>query len=215
MVVVAEGFLQYHEKHAMDIALTMNAAPKSFLRYVDDSHSRFEDIEKATMFKQILNDQDPDHLQYTMEVEDFEKTLNFLDLKIKNNNGNYEFSIHRKDAITNVQVKPHSGHDPKILKGIFTGFLNRAFTICQGIYLTDYYLTDEIEFLIRCFTENGYNEKDLRNMAKSYTESRQNRQSQHQDDLKIVSLPWVPGLSPKLRKSFRKVVYKQRYIRRR
>ena len=203
MVVVAEAYLQYHEKNAMDIALRKNVAPMSFLRYVDDSHSRFNNIEDATTFQEILNDQDPDHLKYTMEVEDIEKTLNFLDLKIKNNSGHYEFSIHRKNAITNVQVKPHSGHDPKILRGIFTGFLNRAFTICK-----DQHLNDEIEFLIRCFTENGYDEDNLRSIAKSYTENHHNRLLHQQEDLKIVSLPWVPGLSPKLRKTFRKVGYK-------
>ena len=27
---------------------------------------------------------------------------------------------------------PHSGHDPKVLRGIFTGFLHRAYTFCEG-----------------------------------------------------------------------------------
>ena len=45
-------------------------------------------------------------------------------------------------------------------------------------------------------------------MANSYTENRQNRLLDQQEDLKIVSLPWAPGLSPKLRKLFRKAGYK-------
>ena len=62
-------------------------------------------------------------IQYTMETENFEKSLQFLDLNITNINDRYEYKIHRKNAITNVQVKPNSGHDPKVLKEIFTGFL--------------------------------------------------------------------------------------------
>ena len=81
MVVIAEAFLQYHEKNAIDTA---------------------------------------------------QQSLHFLDLNITNINGRYEYKIHRKNAITNVQVKPNSGHDPKVLKGIFTGFLHRAHTICEG-----------------------------------------------------------------------------------
>ena len=92
-----------------------------------------------------------------MDAEDADKTLQFLDLKIKNTEGKYVTSIFRKNAITNVQVKPRSGHDPKILKGIFTGFLHRAYAICQ---LTQ--REEEIEFLIRCFTENGYDNNDLK-----------------------------------------------------
>ena len=36
------------------------------------------------------------------------RKLNFLDVTIINTGaGKYEFKIHRKNAITNVQIKPH------------------------------------------------------------------------------------------------------------
>ena len=44
-----------------------------------------------------------------MEKEDQSCKLNFLDVTIINTGaGKYEFKIHRKIAITNVQIKPHS-----------------------------------------------------------------------------------------------------------
>ena len=106
--------------------------------------------------------------------------------------------------ITNVQVKPHSGHDPKILKGIFTGFLHRAYAICQPTQREE-----EIEFLIRCFTENGYDNNELKRIAERYhqkmTSPPNNNEDQQSDEpTTTVTLPWIPGLSPKLRKSFRK-----------
>ena len=57
MVVIAEAFLQYHENNAINAALQYNlpVAPKSFLRYVDDSHARFKDHEIAATFHNILN----------------------------------------------------------------------------------------------------------------------------------------------------------------
>ena len=50
-----------------------------------------------------------------------------LDLDIHNNNGVNEHRIHRENAISN-EVKLHSGYDPKVLRGIFSGFLHRACT---------------------------------------------------------------------------------------
>ena len=38
----------------------------------------------------------------------------------------YEFQVYRKDAITDVQTKPHSSINPKIVSGVFKGFLVRA-----------------------------------------------------------------------------------------
>ena len=79
MVVIAEAFLQYHEKNAIDTAQQRNpsVAPKSFLRYVDDSHVRFQDLQTATQFHTILNEQDP-HIQYTMETKKLWKIASIL-----------------------------------------------------------------------------------------------------------------------------------------
>ncbi|XP_065667862.1 uncharacterized protein LOC136088126 [Hydra vulgaris] len=124
MVVLAESFLQFHENNAIKMALTQNPALnlKSFLRYVDDSHARFSNIKQAKQFQDILNQQHP-AIQYTIEVENETKTLNFLDITITNNTlGKYEYKVYRKEAITNIQIKPHSNHDPNILTAIFKGF---------------------------------------------------------------------------------------------
>ena len=115
MVVMAESFLQHHEKNAIETASNQipSIAPKSFLRYVDDSHARFENMDHARAFQEILNNQDK-NIEYTIETENSSsKSLQFLDLDITNNNGQYTFKVHRKNAITNVQLKPNSGHDPK------------------------------------------------------------------------------------------------------
>ena len=125
MVVLAEGFLQILEKKAFNDAL--HARPpiiiKSFYRYVDDSHARFPSITHANNFKEILNQQSA-QIQYTMEEENENKELEFLDTKIINNgDGKYEFKVFRKEAITNVQVKPTSAHDPNFLNGISTSCL--------------------------------------------------------------------------------------------
>ena len=199
MVVVSEGFLQSIEKKAFTIAkLPTNAAcPISHKRYVDDSHDRFSTKRKSDKFLGILNSIEP-KIQFTAEYEDEDKTLNFLDVTIFNNGeGKYEFAVHRKDAITNVQLKPESCHDEKVKYGVFKGFVHRANVICS-----EKYVKDELEFLVSVFVENGYRESTLKKVIEDYQKTRE--RENNEDPKKFVSLPFVPGVSNKLKKVFKK-----------
>ena len=215
MVVMAEAFLQFIESKAITEALHEQPPIhlKSFLRFVDDSHARFPLMESANKFLNILNRQNR-NIQYTIEKENDDKSLNFLDVKVMNNgNGKYEFNVFRKKAITNVQVKPTSGHDPRILDGIFKGFVHRAFTICSKNYINE-----ELDFLLNVFTENGYKENELKKIIEEVRKKFNQQLNQNvgtrniketPDDIKpTITLPWIPGVSPKLRKIYRKAGYK-------
>ena len=176
---------------------------------MDDSHARFDNIDQAKSFQKILNEQDA-HIKYTIETENSTISLQFLDLNITNDNGQYVYKIYRKNAITNVQLKTNSGHDPKILKGIFTGFLHRAYTVCS-----QQHQQEEIDFLISNFVDNGYERHMLDKITKEYHRKRDslstqndNQPTKNEENQNIVVLPWVPGLSPKLRKTFRSAGYK-------
>jgi len=203
MVVIAEAFLQFIEKNAIEISLRSipPASPITYRRYVDDTHSRFIDIEISKQFLNILNQQEP-KIQFTAEYENDNKELNFLDVTIKNNNnGKYEFKIHRKNAITNVQIKPHSSISPNIKDGVFKGFLARAYTICSPQYLEN-----EIKFLRSVFIENGYKDNQLDKIIKEYKpkDQRPNIQEPEPDNKITTSLPWIPGVSTKLKRAFKK-----------
>ena len=211
MVVMAEAFLQVLEANAIDEALFRQPPVniKTFMRFVDDSHARFPKIGEADQFKEILNKQNP-RIQYTMESENAEKTLEFLDITIINSGqGKYEFDVFRKDAITNVQVKPTSAHDPKILIGAFKGFVHRAFKICSKNYLEQ-----ELEFLTNIFIENGYDKnelvrtiKDIRKKIEKDNTTTTNNKQQNDVVLPRITLPWIPGVSSKLRKAYKKAGY--------
>ena len=141
-------------------------------------------------FQDIINEQHPS-IKYTIETEDVNKRLQFLDLDIHNNNGVYEYKIHRKNAITNVQVKPHLGHDPKVLRGIFSGFLHRAYTIWEGQHREE-----EVDLLVRCFSENGYNNDELLDIARRFKEKQKTNNTQafeQEEPNTIVAFPWFPG----------------------
>ena len=65
MVVLSESCLQRIEHICITQALTLNLAPKTFTRFVDDSHARFNNREQSLQFLDILNSKDPS-IQYTM-----------------------------------------------------------------------------------------------------------------------------------------------------
>ena len=107
MVVLSESYLQHLECKATAKALTIHIQPKTFKRYVDDSHVRFPLKHQANTFQETLNKQDS-AIQYTIEYENGNKSLNFLDINITNIiNNKYEFKVHRKKAIINIISNLH------------------------------------------------------------------------------------------------------------
>ena len=92
-----------------------------------------------------------------MEKEDQSHKLKFLDVTIINTGpGKYEFKIHRKNAIVNVQIKPHSYVNPVLIRYTFKGFVSRAKKLCS-----EKYLDEELNFLVDMFVENGHDRNYL------------------------------------------------------
>ena len=81
----------------------------------------------------------------------------------------------------NVQLKSNSNVAANVSVSVFKGFLSRADKICS-----EHYIDEEIQCLIDVFTENGYERKNLEKITK------------------VVKLPWIPIIGPKLRKAFKK-----------
>ena len=117
--------------------LTIQIQPKTFKWYVDDSHACFPSKHQANTFQEILNKQVP-AIQYTIEYENKNKLLNFLDINITNTiNNQHEFKVHRKKGITNIHIKPTSCIDPNAIRSVFKGFLHKAHLICSEIYIKE------------------------------------------------------------------------------
>ena len=198
MVVLAESYLQMIENQALNISRSraIPVGPITHRRYVDDSHDRFVDKEKSDEFLTILNSQD-ERVQFTVEYENSDKELNYLEITtINNKQGNYDFKVYRKDAITNIQIKPESCYDDKIKRGVFKGFILRAKNICS-----EKYLDQEINFIKQIFIENGYDEAILDKIIQE-TKTKKSRKKNDTDG-KYTSLPWIPGLSQKLQRVFK------------
>ena len=130
------------------------------------------------------------------------KELNFLEVTIRNNlKHSYDFAVYYKLAITNVQIKLHSKICLNVAMGVFKGFLSHPLHICS-----ENYLAQEIEFLINVFAENGHSITVLEKITKEYmnniTSVKEKVNIETIKNDRIVKLPWVPKLGPKLRKEF-------------
>ena len=64
MVVLYKSYVQYLEHKAIAEALTLNLAPKTYRRYVVDSHARFISKEQSREFQNILNKTRETHSVY-------------------------------------------------------------------------------------------------------------------------------------------------------
>ena len=104
-------------------ALNYKIAPKTFRRFVDDSHVCFQERSHVNKFLEILNKQDP-AIKCTVEFGDLKHSLNFLDIKITSSTTykKCRFKVHRKDAVTNIPIKPNSCMFRKIYQGRNTVF---------------------------------------------------------------------------------------------
>ena len=94
------------------------------------------------------------------------------------------------------------------MHGVFKGLVHRAHKICS-----EHHLKDEIEFLVNVFKENGYEERTLRELSdevwrKIHTPPDASSTEPTAEASQTVTLPWIPRVSPQLKKVFRKAGYK-------
>ena len=201
MVVLSESYLQHLERKAIAEALTIQIQPKTFKRYVGDSPARFPSKHQPNTFQEILNKQDPT-IQYIIEYENGNKSLNFLDINItKTINSKYEFKVHRRKAITNIYIKPTSCIEPNTIKSVFKGFLHRAHSIC---------IKEREKFLMDIFLENGHTKQLWKNLVVGHSNKKNNKNNhenstQNRDYTNLKKLPWIPNISPKIKREFKKI----------
>ena len=110
--------------------------------------------------------------------------------------GKYEFKIHWKNAITNVEIKPHSFVNPALIRDIFKEFVSRAKKLCS-----EKYLDKELIFFIDMFVENGHDRNYLNFIIR---ENKHQAPKTENTNCNIVRLRWIPIIGPKIRKELPK-----------
>ena len=73
MAVLSEFYLQKIECKAIMEALNYKIASKTFRRFADDSHARFQERSHADKFLEILNKEDPVISSWNLKPKTFTK----------------------------------------------------------------------------------------------------------------------------------------------
>ena len=120
-------YMEFFESRILSTILPENVA---WFRYIDDIICIWPDIEDVNSFFNRLNNLVPS-IKFTMELEDDNCSLPFLDCRIHRGNNNFKFSIYRKPTNIAAYVHFYSGHSLKIKKSVFTSMFLRAFRICS------------------------------------------------------------------------------------
>ena len=68
MIVLCKSYVQNLDHKAIAEALTLNLSPRTYRRYVDDTHTRFISKEQSREFRNILSKQDK-RIQFIIEDE--------------------------------------------------------------------------------------------------------------------------------------------------
>ena len=205
IVELSESFLHTSGMKDMTEALTIQIKPKTFKRYVDDSHAGFTSKHNANISQELVNKQGP-AIQYTTEYENEKKSLNFLDINITSTiNKKDEFKVHHKKAINNIHIKLILCIDSNIIKNVFKGFLHIAHSLCSGKYIKE-----EKKKLINMFVENGHDKQLLKNLVIKYNNKKNNKNNQennikNQDYKYLKKLHWIPNISSKIKRQFNKI----------
>ena len=143
----ANLFLGYHEAKWLEDC-PPEFKPILYRRYVDDTFAIFRRHSHAKEFLKYLNSKH-NNIKFTIE-EERENKLPFLDILI--NKTDQSLSIYRKPTFSGLGTSFFS-HCPTIFKvNAIRTLIFRAYEICTS-YLCFH---DELEFLQRFFSDNGF-----------------------------------------------------------
>ncbi|XP_069977196.1 uncharacterized protein [Penaeus vannamei] len=198
----ANTFLCHHEQTWMNDC-PANFKPILYRRYMDDTFLLFNDPSHINPFLSYLNSQHP-NIKFTCETEQNNK-LSFLDTSITFHNNCFYTSTYRKPTFTGLGLH-YLSYIPHIYKlNSLTTLINRAYNICS----TWASFHDEVSFLSKYFTTNGYPSYLFYKALRKFLSQKFNPKPASatvNKDIKYIKLPYMGGLSFDLRKSLNKIL---------
>uniref|UniRef100_A0A5S6Q3F3 Reverse transcriptase domain-containing protein n=1 Tax=Trichuris muris TaxID=70415 RepID=A0A5S6Q3F3_TRIMR len=202
--VMAEIFMEHLEDIAFKDGFTAFGV-KMFKRYVDDIFVIIETGKEVALLDH-LNGLFTGQISFTMEREE-NGMLAFLDSLVIRDQGLIKTKVYRKPTNSERYLNFHSNHPLNVKKGIITGMVDRAFSLCH-----EQYLGDEIQHIRQILLRNSYPKHLVETTIKKRMLKLKNPNFSIRQDrdpgMKTICIPYYPGLGEGIRKIARTIGYK-------
>ena len=150
-----------HELESKALSILKNKLeiiPKLYARYNDDIiFGPFE--RNSNIFKKILDvfNSIDDNIQFTMEIPNNDKPLNFLDISITINNNTVDYEWYRKDCHSGILLK----EDSFIPTHMKDNFINNSIKKIENNCATELATENKINEFEDLLKDNGYSQKQI------------------------------------------------------
>ena len=141
-------------------------------------------------------------IDFTLETES-ERSISFLDIRITKGMGDVKFSVYRKPTHSGAYLHRDSCHPDRVFRIIVSCLGDRARKICSGGNLQD-----ERKIIRESLRVRGYGENELRVLngrRKDRLRGPEANLGVRGAALRKGVIPYVPGLSERIGRVFRKV----------
>lgn len=186
--IFANIFMEEFERKALALA---EFKPKVWWRYVDDTFVVFPHGDsKLKEFFEFLNSISPS-IRLTME-EEVQNRLAFLDVCVEKDRDVLKTTVFRKKTHTGQYLNFHSNHQKSVKEGVAYSLFDRAKSLCSN----NDDLKTEIKKVEQDLVRNGYPQPTINKCKKD----RVFKQKESEKPKAFMAIPYVPGLSEKIRR---------------
>ncbi|KFD62137.1 hypothetical protein M514_25739 [Trichuris suis] len=186
--VLAEVFMEFLEDVAFSTADT-SITPTVFKRYVDDVFAVIKSG-KEEIFLEHLNSIFPNHISFTTEKEENGR-LPFLDALVISDGRRLKTTVYRKPTHSKRYLHFSSHHSRSVMRGIITGMIDRAISICGKEFLAA-----ELGHIKATFLYNGYPPGLISSVVRQRTNRPGVSLSDH--NVPLLVLPYYKGVGEKI-----------------
>lgn len=193
--ILANLYMEFFEETALKSTETV---PSLWLRYVDDTFVIWPHGEDTLPgFLKHLNSIQSS-IQFTMEKESG-GSLSFLDVLVTRDQrqGKFRTTVYRKPTHTERYLHFDSYHPPHVKTGIIRTLVHRSKVISHDSVSH----SQEVKHLTDVFKCNGYPQGFIK---RAVTKSKPTQMDERLEPKATVSIPYVRGVSEKLRRICRK-----------
>ena len=194
--LITEIFMSSFEESAL---LSAPFQPSCWYRKVDDTFTILNPDHDPTIHLDHLNKQHP-RIKFTMETEDDQHKLPFLDVSLNNTSSKITTSVYRKPTHTDQYIHFLSNHHPQIKRAIISTLTRRAKTICDPAKLQE-----EIDHLRHTFvTLNGYPKQLVDQTISATLQPKEDRPPKPESAPIRVNIPYQGKISHQISRLLKK-----------